>query len=557
MLKFRTVSSRLFVLSCLPTLGALFVVVLVLLYSEGWLVRESNLVSEAKFLEKAFQRQRVGFSHLSEGLVRDYGLFLGQKSTNFDNYSKAKLDFNSQLLQFKEDDTSKNYELIAKEAKDYQRSIDEYLLIHLGIGRLDNGLSGKFNSLTQELDKIGKAGLENFPYENYKKHMKGLILGDKKEVIALNKIFDNFKAKNATLSSILVEAKNIVANISFHLDKAADLKRQILQREVNLQVGIEELANSIQGNYSKNLFLIKILICASLIISVLVSIVFGQFIARTVLRPIDVLIDHLEAPDRVPLDHFNFSNYKEFDFLVKSIKKYEEKIKEQQKKIEVESRFITLGQISSGLSHELKNPLAIIRGRAQSLERHGLLSHEKAAHDNINSIYEQVERINKTLLGLRNIILDQKINQHEDINFNDVLTHIVLLLGKKVEKEGIELNINVDTNNIGFYGHEILMSEAIYSLVNFSRNKIKNLERKRIDVKVRTNDKKIFVVISDSAINLKQKDIDESKQTGGISIDYCRKIIRDHGGSLWVGNEKTGRFILQLPKLVENKEFVA
>ncbi|EQC47775.1 histidine kinase A domain protein [Bacteriovorax sp. BSW11_IV] len=552
MFKSSTISGRLFLLSALPALGGILIVMMVLILSEGWSLREGAVVAQSRSLEEAFQRTRIAFSRLANGLNSDMGLFLGQKSLNYENYSKSRTDFSLQLNSFNKERNKEYFERINDHNKKYEQHIDDFILIQMSLGRMDRGLSGRVNNLINGMEENQNIVQYRFDLVMLRDHFDMLIQGDRKGSLLINNYLKKIEGtKSIYLDEVISKIETLQNEILSQVDKLELIKKEISQNEINLQITIEQLYDFIEGNYTKNIFFMKLLIGSSLLLAFFVSVVFGQFIARSILKPIDIVVDHLESPERVSIKDHDFSAYEEIEKLALGINRYEEKIAYQQRKIEMESRFLTLGQISSGLSHELKNPLAIIRGRAQYLEKYKLQLDSKAVGESITSIYEQVDRINSTLMGIKNIILGHKIEQYQDFNFNSIFTHIRLLLTKKLEEDGIELNVSTDSHQIDFYGHEILLSEAIYSLINQSRKETRGLEHSKIiDVKIKTNYKKIYVVIDDSANNANRNPV-STFQKGGLPLEVCKKVIREHGGLLWMKQDKKyGRFTLQFPKKI-------
>lgn len=552
MFKSSTISGRLFLLSALPALGGILIVMIVLVFSEGWSLREGAIVAESRALEEVFQRTRIAFSRLANGLNSDMGLFLGQRSLNYENYSKSRSDFSLQLNEFNKERNREYYERINTHNKNYEQHIDDFLLIQMNLGRLDRGLSGKVDNLINAIEANKNIAQYRLDLVMLRDHFDLLLQGDRKGSLLVNNYLKKIEGiKSVYLDEVVNKIETLQKEILSQVEKLELIEKEISQDEINLQISIEQLNDFIEGNYTKNIFFMKVLIGGSLLLAFFVSVVFGQFIARSILKPIEIVVEHLESPDRVSIKGYDFSAYEEIEKLALGINRFEEKIAYQQRKIEMESRFLTLGQISSGLSHELKNPLAIIRGRAQYLEKHKLQLDSKTANESILSIYEQVDRINSTLMGIKNIILGHKIDQYQDFNFNGIFTHIRLLLNKKLEEDGIELNVSTDSHQIDFYGHEILLSEAIYSLINHSRKETRVLENsKNIDIKIKTNDKKIYVVIDDSANNSNTKSLSVF-QKGALPLEVCKKVIREHGGMLWIRQDKRyGRFTLQFPKKI-------
>lgn len=93
----------------------------------------------------------------------------------------------------------------------------------------------------------------------------------------------------------------------------------------------------------------------------------------------------------------------------------------------LQETMVTLGTMALSVAHEVKNPLAGIRGAAQLLE---LDPHGPAAGECTALIRTEVDRVSRlldTLLGLA----DSPPTREEEVNVHEVLDHVIKLCGRE------------------------------------------------------------------------------------------------------------------------------
>ena len=76
---------------------------------------------------------------------------------------------------------------------------------------------------------------------------------------------------------------------------------------------------------------------------------------------------------------------------ITNLKKAEEQITEEQKKAEASAKLAAFGEMSAGIAHEINNPLSIIKGTVQRINKlrsKGTLTEEK--FDGLDSFSEQI-----------------------------------------------------------------------------------------------------------------------------------------------------------------------
>lgn len=255
-------------------------------------------------------------------------------------------------------------------------------------------------------------------------------------------------------------------------------------------------------------------------------------------------------------------------------KKNEEIIKLQQQQLFTQSQFSALGEMASGIAHEINNPLAIISTSA-TLVNKTIQGDSEVDRSFISTIMDDVndtvKRISKIIQGLRNISRDPSKDEFEMAFMEDILEDVLALCGEKFKGHGIDLKISPLTpfKDLPLEILKIQLSQVLLNLLNNSFDAIQNpktLEEKlwidvdiqydekedRIEIKVTDSGKGISKEVADKMFNPFYTTKDIGKGTG-LGLSLSKAIIRRHNGQFYINHDNPNtQFIINIPR-VQNK----
>ncbi len=225
-------------------------------------------------------------------------------------------------------------------------------------------------------------------------------------------------------------------------------------------------------------------------------------------------------------------------------------------------RVQTLGEMASGIAHEINQPLAAIDSYAQASRRH--LQSGKA---NTGKVEELIEKISDQARRAGSIISHLRAMMQNKIS-NPVALDINNLLGEAAKLAGIETKNN-DCNLIFKYSRslprvicdEIQIQQVALNLISNAVEAMGDIAddvEKNINVETRIKDDNyVEVCISDNGPGINDRDVNNifeafytTKDSGlGMGLTICKSIIENHGGKLGYLQSKTGgaRFYFSLP----------
>lgn len=230
----------------------------------------------------------------------------------------------------------------------------------------------------------------------------------------------------------------------------------------------------------------------------------------------------------------------------------------------------------TNITHEFRTPITLITG---PIERAIQLSYNPEVLEQLHI----VDRNSKSLLLLVNQLLDFRKVESNTIQLNKKSKNIVCLIDEIVvpfHAFATERNIRIQTyyriNNSSYYFDEEWIRKVVVNLLSNAIKFTPNSGLIKLYVSSFTQENtqkdKIYLCVNDSGIGIQEKDVNlifnrfyQSKkstkfpvygQSGtGIGLYLCERIIRQHGGSIIVKNNKkqgaSFRVMLYLKKSME------
>ncbi len=214
-------------------------------------------------------------------------------------------------------------------------------------------------------------------------------------------------------------------------------------------------------------------------------------------------------------------------------------------------RISTIGQLSSSIVHDLRNPLASIYGGAEMM-MDGDLSPDQLQRL-AGNIYRSSRVINEMLQELVDVSRG-RIHPPETCHLAEVVGAAVDILSPVASEHGVVIEASVDTSI------EVPLERARIERVflNLISNAIEAMPAGgKISLAAIRNGNGILVEVSDTGpgipeavrAHLFRPFVTSGKNGLGLGLALSRQTLLDHGGDLWVENNSSGgaRFRLRLP----------
>ena len=223
---------------------------------------------------------------------------------------------------------------------------------------------------------------------------------------------------------------------------------------------------------------------------------------------------------------------------------------EAEKQLGESQKLSMLGHVSASLAHELKNPLASIKGAAEILA--DALPQDHPNHEFIDIMRSEISRLNHSVEDVLSYCRgQQQENRSKQESIAKIIHHVVSLLAAQLEEKTITLTVQVDPKD------DFLVDEPamIQVLMNILLNAVDAVGTKgRVMVEVEQNETVRVVRISDDGPGIdadKTEDVFQSfvtfKKGGtGLGLSISKRIIESLGGKIEVGTSPLGGAVFSI-----------
>ncbi|MCH8948839.1 MAG: response regulator [Chloroflexi bacterium] len=227
-----------------------------------------------------------------------------------------------------------------------------------------------------------------------------------------------------------------------------------------------------------------------------------------------------------------------------------------QERLVQSEKMVSVGQLVSGVAHELNNPLTGIIGFSQLLLARDL--DEQTARD-IETIHTEAERAAKIVQNLLSFAR-RKHTEKELASLNLLLEHVLELRTYDLQVKSIELNLEldpklpktmVDTNQI----QQVFLNV----IINAEQSMLAASGRGTLTVRTEQRDGAIRISFQDDGPGIDEETLRRifdpfftTKDVGegtGLGLTICYGIIDEHNGRIWAESQpgQGSTFIIELP----------
>lgn len=221
------------------------------------------------------------------------------------------------------------------------------------------------------------------------------------------------------------------------------------------------------------------------------------------------------------------------------------------------SKMASLGEMASGMAHEINNPLAIIQGKVKviSMMLEDLHISNPSLFTEIHKIKITTDRIDKIVKGLRNFSRASNNDPFEPVPLQKLLDETLDLCSEKFKAHGIDLKIN-PVPNVSILCRPSQISQVFINLLNNSSDAIENLDAKWIEISFKVHGEKVSISFTDSGQGIPNEiasrimepffTTKEVRKGTGLGLSIAKSIIDTHHGSIWLDQScKNTRFVIE------------
>ena len=366
---------------------------------------------------------------------------------------------------------------------------------------------------------------------------------------------------NIAQSGVVEIKSNVQSEFRYMKDTYLSLLMPIVVDDLPLTIAIYAPENDfiqvIKDNRLRNIWIAAVIS--------LVTACAGLALAELILRPVRAfavraaLVSQGEVYSAEPLP----GTYRELEQANKTLireiaqrRQADVKIQELNRDLSHFSRVNLMGQMATGLAHELSQPLTAITQNVDAAitTAKDMEGDSEELLSILSELDDQAHRGGDILRALRGFVRRDQGNQ-KPFDFNELLRQTHRLMHHEAEEHNIDLIFDVPGSPV-VIANRVQIAQV---LVNLIRNAIEALattkgKKREIRISAIKNENRLDVCVDDTGPGVDQdvtlfKQFETSKKEGmGLGLSICRTIMEANGGRLYYDAEHTAatRFRMSL-----------
>lgn len=240
--------------------------------------------------------------------------------------------------------------------------------------------------------------------------------------------------------------------------------------------------------------------------------------------------------------------------------------KNTQEMLAQSSKMAVLGEMASGITHEINNPLAVILARAQVLIQKAKdpnLTLQGVVKD-IEKIEEVCKRISKIIIGLRSYVRKSDAEPMETVSVKSILEYTEDISRSITQKARVQLTI-LPFDETHIHCRSAQIEQILLCLITNSCDAVAGTSDPWIRVELETKNNSIYFMVTDSGLGIAPEILDKlmspfftTKGQGkgtGLGLSISKNLAIEHGGELYYNsNSKNTQFVLKIPTLHKDQK---
>ena len=239
----------------------------------------------------------------------------------------------------------------------------------------------------------------------------------------------------------------------------------------------------------------------------------------------------------------------------------EQELRDKQEQLVQAGKLATLGELTTGVAHELNNPLnniGLFVGNAIDLMEFGSADQKRFLQE-LEGAMQQVRKASEIISHLRTFGRAAPVTR-EPVALNEVIQRALSLMQEQMRLRQIEVQVNLCESDPTVIGNGIQLEQVFINLLTNARDAVAASQHRVISIECAISDDIVELSFSDTGpgipTGLEQRIFDPffttkevGKGTGlGLSITYG--ILKEHHGTITLAKKPPGdgaTFVIQLP----------
>ena len=226
-----------------------------------------------------------------------------------------------------------------------------------------------------------------------------------------------------------------------------------------------------------------------------------------------------------------------------------------QRELIAREKLATVGEIASGVAHEVNNPLAAIRMEAELL---GRSTQDTEASTAAATIVREVDRAARIVRSLLRLARRADITPVR-IQLNELVRDVAEIRQRVLRADNIEVRTRMDQGAEAVLGLGQELQQVVINLMTNAEHSVRGRPNAVIELATEAREDWVRLTVEDSGPGVPPevrgrifdpffttKSPDEGS---GLGLSICQRVVAEVGGRIWLEESTLGgaRFVVELP----------
>lgn len=231
-------------------------------------------------------------------------------------------------------------------------------------------------------------------------------------------------------------------------------------------------------------------------------------------------------------------------------------LKKLQGHISLTERLATLGELFSGIIHDINNPIMSISANLRKISKK---TDDPEILEAVSKIEMSANRMSKIVKGIKVFIYQGHEIEFVSESLGHIIDDAIVILEYKLKEHSINLQFDFKLNDVFIDCNYTQIFQVFVNLISNSIDAISKDNEKWINIKLLSENENVILQISDSGngipSEIKEKIFHpffttKGKGIGsGLGLSLCFQIVEAHGGQIKIVEAANTTFELILPKV--------
>jgi len=234
-------------------------------------------------------------------------------------------------------------------------------------------------------------------------------------------------------------------------------------------------------------------------------------------------------------------------------------IKDKHKALIKTEKLATIGELATGVAHEVRNPLS---GIAIALELMQDETENEEHKQTISEILDEIVRLERIVKGLFQLGHPKSL-QLIECQPNDIVVRALSLVNMKAKSKGVMIEKDLKCGNQFYVDHEQIEQVILNLLIN-------GIDATgsfgTVKVETKNSNGTVEIAVSDTGCGFPEKDIEKilqpfysTKEKGtGLGLAISNRIVEAHKGKMHITSKEGAgaRFAVEIPNNLTDESIV-